>query len=102
MVMNSAKRSFAINNTAKPGPTFTLNDFEHTPMNRRHGEVKATGKIAIQDYDGTLENKSAWLSICLSEIVHHESGRSVMREISVSLDPDARKALIDLLSERAR
>lgn len=101
-MMNSAKRSFAINNVAKPGPTFSLNDFAHTPMNRRDGEVKATGKLAIQDYDGTLENKSAWLSICLTEIVHHESGRSVAREISVALDPDARKALIDFLSERDR
>lgn len=101
-MMNSTKRSFAINNLAKPGPTFSLNDFAHTPTSKRQGEVKATGKLEIQDYDGSLVSKDAWTSICLTEIVHHDSGRSIAREISMSLDPAARKALIDFLSERDR
>jgi hypothetical protein len=101
-MMNEKKRSFAINNLAKPGPTFSLNDFDHTPESKRHGEVKATAKLTIQDYDGSCANKDAWTSIYVTEIVHHESGRSVARSISMALDPVARKALIDFLSERDR
>lgn len=100
--MQTEKRSFAINNRAQPGLTFSLNDFDHTPESKRRGEVQATGKLVIQDYDGSNANKETWLSISMTEIVHHESGRSVARTISMSLDPAARKALIEMLAERSR
>lgn len=99
-MMNESKRSFAINRLQKPGPTFSLNDFDHTPSNKRKGEVKATAELVIQDYDGSLVNKDAWLTIDLTEIVHHDGGRSISRNISVSLDPAARAALLEFLTER--
>jgi hypothetical protein len=98
--MKEEARSFAIDNRAQPGPTFSLNDFDHTPFSKRKGEVQATGKLVIQDYDGSNANKETWLSLELTEIVHHESGRSASRTITMTLDPAARKALIEMLAER--
>lgn len=96
------KRSFALLPLAKPGPQFTYRDFDHTPENKRAGQVKSIGSLVVQDYDGSKVNPDAWTTVEVSELTTTDSGRVQRRAISISLDAAGRKALIDMLADRAR
>lgn len=89
---------------------FHWRDREHTPYHKRPGSVKAQaflivdelavgGSMRIADAMGVMTHATpkGWVSIRLEENIDHPSGRSQSKVISVSLGPDARRALLAYL-----
>ena len=72
---------------------------DHKPNGKRPWEVTDSScEITVNDYDGTLANPRAWLSIDLSEQYTTESGRIMSKTVSVTLNPEQRAALIEMLT----
>lgn len=68
-------------------------DRDHTPHNKRYGEVSSLGIIAFERHD-----KAGWLSVRMEEITTTDSGRTTCRTISMTLDKLAVKQLADMLA----
>lgn len=78
---------FKSHHGSKFRPEFQYENDNHTPYNKRHGEVKSIGRMFVQDYDGRSSNPDAWTEIRLSEITTSDSGRVAERNISITLEP---------------
>lgn len=76
---------------------FKASDTAHTPYNKRRGQVQSSATMRVQHFTGNKNNPDGWLSVNISELVRHDSGRSVERVISMTLDNAARKALVMFL-----
>jgi hypothetical protein len=96
------KIEIAKNHQSPDGRRRDIEFFEsgHTPYNKRTFEVhECNARLSVEDYDGSLErNPNPWTQITLSEYETYESGKSVSRNISMTLNADMRKTLINLLS----
>lgn len=80
-----------------PRPVFNFRDDDHTPFNKRHGQVKSVATAEILHHRGNAD-VDAWLSINLSEITTSDNGRVASRTIAVTLDKNSRAALLAMLN----
>lgn len=80
-----------------PRPVFNFRDDDHTPYNKRHGEVASIATAEILNHRGNA-NYDAWLSITLCEITTSNKGHVASRTIAVTLDKVAREALLAMLN----
>lgn len=74
-------------------------DPEHTPYIKSVWDIeKAFCSLNVRDYDGNGPNPDAWTELLLSETYTRKGGkRPVRREISMTLNSDQRKALLEVL-----
>lgn len=63
---------------------FVAEKADHTPFNKRHGEVNAHAKFRATYYDGSKANKEAWLTVSMSEMVQDKNGN--WRDRTISFD----------------
>lgn len=72
----------------------------HTPYNKRPWEVtNGRAILEVRDYDGlSASNPEAWTEVQLREVTTNARGNDVERVISITLNPDERRALIEMLS----
>lgn len=78
-------------------PCFRYTDHEHTPSNKRNGEVQSMALVYVEDFKGS-DTAEPWLNINLEEITT-VNGRTAGREISVVLKGEALATLKAMLAE---
>lgn len=73
---------------------FRWRDCDHTPWTKKRGEVEAVASLILCD-----EPKNGWVEIQLTEQTTDKLGRVHSRTIAVTLNSDARKALLAYLKK---
>lgn len=81
--------------------TFSALIADHIPGSKLSFEVEdSTAELKVSDYDGTGNNDKAWTEIVVSEVYRLQgSKRFNAKTIHITLNPEQRKKLIEMLTK---
>lgn len=88
--------SNASQNDKSPLVAMTWHDGEHTPDNKRAGQVKSICELKITRCPPN-EHNAGWLQVEMLEITTSNSGRTSSRTITTVLQPDEAKRIANFI-----
>lgn len=90
-------KAYSVSHDLDPdGPCLTAIDRNHTPHNKRHGQVKSRAELEVMAFP-------QWVQFQIDEATEHPNGRVQRRTISVTLTREnAERIALHILRPRAK